>query len=147
MLITLLNMVGTAMLTSIILLWGLRRTLPTVISDVGLSVAEQINEKLKETFESPNVQRAMSILGKKSGEVRADNALRNKAADKLLEGYPSIGFVLDQLDLTPVEGLQLLKDPLIGPFIQGIIQKGMVNLTKGANPSSPSSTSKFGWKE
>jgi len=105
-----------------------------VLSDVGVSIGEQ----LKEIFENPTVKKAYSILGKKGAEVKADTALRNKAADKLLEGYPSIGFILDQLDLTPVEGLQLLKDPLIGPFIQGALQKGLKGLQ---NPGSNSSSS------
>lgn len=98
--------------------------MPQILFDVG----ESIGEHFSEIFEKPTVKQAMSVMGKKSGEVRADAALRNKAADKLLEGYPSIGFILDQLDLTPVEGLQLLRDPLIGPTIQGMIQKGINKL-------------------
>jgi len=128
----------TALLTASILIFYLRRTVPDIqgiLDDVGTDVGEQI----KEVFGNPAVKNWMGSMGKKSGEVRATSALRNKAADKLLEGYPSIGFILDQLDLTPVEGLQLIKDPLIGPFIQGALQKGLKGLQNpGSNPSSSS---------
>ena len=109
------------------------RALPDILIDVGESIGEQFGE----IFEKPTVKQAMSLMGKKSGQVRADTALRNKAADKLLEGVPSVGFILDQLDLTPVEGLQLLNDPLIGPFIKGAIQNVGKGFLKG-NPSQAS---------
>ena len=134
---------GIPLLTVLGLSLYLRRTLPVILTDVGMSVGEQLSE----VFEKPTVKQAMSLMGKKSGEVRADSALRNKAADKLLEGYPSIGFILDQLDLSPVEGLQLMKDPLIGPFIQGALQKGLKGLGKGFNPSGGSSAVNYGREE
>lgn len=133
MLTTILSLISAILLLVLIIkLTIFQRSMPNideVLNDVGISIGDQ----LKQIFENPTVKKAYSILGKQSGEVRADAALRNKAADKLLEGYPSIGFILDQLDLTPVEGLQLLKDPLIGPFIQGALQKGLKGLQ---NPSS-----------
>lgn len=132
---TILSIVGTASLTCFLLVLYVRRTLPIILTDVGLSVSEQIGDNIKQTFADPNVSKAFSILGKKSGESRANNALREKAAEKILEGIPSIGFILDQMDLTPIEGLQLLNDPLIGPTIQGFLQKGMKGLLKGQAPS------------
>jgi len=113
-----------------------QRSLPDVqevLDDVGTSIAEQLSSVL----EKPMVKRAMSTLGKQSGEVRADNALRERAADKILGQYPSINLILDQLKMTPMEGLQLLNDPLIGPFIKGAIQKGIGGFLKG-NPESSS---------
>ena len=119
----------------------LQRSIPDVqevLDDVGTSIAEQLSG----LFEKPMVKRAMSTLGKQSGAVRADNALRDRAANKILESYPSINLVLDQLNMTPTEGLQLLNDPLIGPFIKGAISKGLSGFMKN-NPESSSSYGKF----
>lgn len=129
----------TSILTNVIMFVALRKLLPNVIAEVGKDLSnnfsESFNEGLKETFSEPNVKKAFSILGKQSGSVRANDALRNRTAEKLLEGVPSIGFLLDQLDLTPVEGLQLLQDPLIGGFIQGFIKKGVGGLMQpSSNP-------------
>mgnify|MGYP001325558709 CR=1 FL=1 len=135
MLKTIISVVATTLLTLGLLVFYLRRTLPdiqTILNDVGASVSGQ----LKEAFLDPNVKKAFSILGKQSGEVRANDALREKAADKLLEGYPAIGMILDQLDLTPIEGLQLMNDPLVGPMIRGALQKGLEGL-QGGGGSAP----------
>lgn len=140
LLLTFLSLILTPLLTYALLKLYFNRTIPEILNDVGASIGEQFGELFGEIFEKPTVKQAMSLMGKKSGEVRANAALRNKAADKLLEGYPSIGFVLDQLDLTPVEGLQLLKDPLIGPFIQGALQKGLKGL------QNPSQRTEYGGK-
>jgi hypothetical protein len=132
---TIISVVATTLLTLGLLVFYLRRTLPdiqTILNDVGASVSGQ----LKEAFLDPNVKKAFSILGKQSGEVRANDALREKAADKLLEGYPAIGMILDQLDLTPIEGLQLMNDPLVGPMIRGALQKGLEGL-QGGGGSAP----------
>lgn len=130
LLVTVVSCILTAVLTTVLLALYLRRTVPIILGEVGESIGEQFSE----IFEKPTVKQAMSLMGKKSGESRASNALRNKAADKILDGIPSIGFILDQLDMTPTEGLQLLQDPLIGPFIKGMIQKGMQGLAGQNNP-------------
>lgn len=122
---TLLSIILTSVLSLLLLALYIKRTLPNILEDVAISAGESITGHLKETFESPNLKRAMSILGKKSGEVRASDALRTKAAEGILESYPSIGFILDQLNLTPIEGLQLMNDPLIGPMIKGALEKGI----------------------
>ena len=130
--LTFLSLILTPLLTYALLKLYFSRTIPEILNDVGASIGEQFGE----IFEKPAVKQAMSVMGKKSGEVRASNALRNKAADKILEGVPSIGFILDQLDLTPVEGLQLMNDPLIGPFIKRAIEGGLKGLTSQQNPSN-----------
>jgi len=65
----------------------------------------------------------MGILGKQSGVVRADTALKNKVADKLLDNQPVLKRVIDYFDISPMEGLQLINDPmisnLIGKFLSG----------------------------
>ena len=111
----------------------LRRTIPVILEDVGQDIGEQFGA----IFEKPTVKQAMSVMGKKSGEVRASAALRNKAAEKIIEGYPSIGFLLEQMDMTPVEGLQLWNDPLIGPMIRGALSKGVQNLGKNFDRNNP----------
>ena len=144
MLLTLISIVVIPLITFALLSLYVRRALPRILEDVGLSVSDQINEKIQGTFAEPNVKRAFSILAKQSGAVRANDALRSKAADKLLEGVPSIGFILDQLDMTPTEGLQLLNDPLIGPVIQNFIKSGGKNLW--ANFTSKHSSASSGEK-
>lgn len=125
-------MLGTALLTSVILVLSFKKLLPNILEDVAVSAGEQITTLIKNELTGPQISKAMSVLGKKSGEVRANNALRSKAANKLLEGIPSINFILDQLNITPVEGLQLMNDPLIGPFIRGALQKGIAGLGAAA---------------
>ena len=132
LILTVLSLFLTPLFTYGLLKIYFSRTIPEILNDVGASIGEQFGE----IFEKPTVKQAMSLMGKKSGEVRASNALRNKAADKLLEGVPSINFILDQLDLTPVEGLQLMNDPLIGPIIKGALQKGFKGLVGQSNPSN-----------
>lgn len=131
MFLTALSLANTVLLALLIMfLLRFKRSIPDiqqVLDDVGASIGDQ----LAGLFEKPMVKRAMSTLGKKSGEVRANSALRDKAADKLLEGVPSVGFILDQLDLSPTEGLQLLQDPLVGPFIKNAIAGGLKGFKGG----------------
>ena len=121
----------------IVLLLKIKRDLPDVqqiLDDVGESIASQLGS----VFEKPSVSKAMSVLGKKSGEARADKALRKRVAAQAMEQMPGIGIILDQFNLTPIEGLKLMNDPLIGPLIQrGIAaaQKGIGNLGKGGSGS------------
>ena len=84
-------------------------------------VAGQISESFQEVFETPSVSRAMSVLGKKSGQVRADKAVLNKFSDNLPEIMPSLGILAEKLDMEPLEMVQLTNDPLVGPIIQRFI--------------------------
>ena len=83
----------------------LSETLPSliqnVLNDVGASISEQINVN----FSKPAVSKAMGIIGKQSGRVRADAALQNKVADKIMEQSPVISKALEYFDITPMEGL------------------------------------------
>jgi len=119
----------------------LKRSIPDLLqgalNDVGAQFAE--------IFEKPMVKRSMSVLGKQSGDVRADKALRNKAAEGLLAKVPSAQFILDQLDMTPIEGLQLLNDPLIGPIIKNALAGGLKGFKGfGQGKKSGSSSGELG---
>jgi len=129
------SIILTALLTLVLLAVYVKRTLPGILEDVALGAGESITESLKSTFESPNMQRAMSILGKQSGDVRADKALKNKAANAFMDTQPVIKMVLDKIGLSPLEGLQLFNDPTFGPMIQGIIKN--FGKGKGSGPHSP----------
>jgi len=103
-----------------------------ILVDVGGSISEQ----LKEIFEGAPVKRAMSVLGKQSGEVRADKALKNRVAEKALGGNVLLKKALEYLDITPMEGLELMGDPTVGPVIRNLMagfQKGGSNLLSGFN--------------
>lgn len=135
MLETILIVLNTFLLGALIaILLKFKQAIPDIqqiLDDVGHSISEQMTQ----IFEKPQVSRAMSVLGKQSGEVRATKALRNKAADGLLAQYPSIKMVLDQLDISPIEGLQLMNDPIVGPMIKGALAKGIKGLTQGQKSS------------
>lgn len=126
--LTYFSVVDTILLAvMIIFLLKFKRSIPDiqqVLNDVGSSVSEQFVN----IFEKPAVNRAMSVLGKKSGEVRTDKALVSKAANAIIEQLPAAGFVLDQLGMTPEEGIRLLRDPMIGPFIQNMLAQGSGSL-------------------
>lgn len=98
-----------------------QRSLPDLIQNVLNDVGEQITGMLKD----PTVSRAMGIIGKRSGEVRADKASIEKVANKVFEASPLLEKALEYFDLTPIEGLRMLNDPLVGPLIQGVIQGGL----------------------
>jgi len=146
-LVTVLTLINTVILASlVIVLYIFKRSIPDiqqVLDDVGASVGEQFSG----IFEKPAVSKAMSVLGQKSGEVRADKALRKKAANALIQQIPAAGFVLDQLGMTAEEGLRLMNDPMIGPLIQNMLQKGTGGIQNllgglgggGGSPSSPPS--------
>ena len=134
MLLTLLNVILTAFLTCIILALYIKRTLPGILEEVAIGAGESISEQLNETLSSPNMKRAMSILGQKSGESRASDALRNKAANAIVEQSPVVKFALDKIGISPLEGLQLMNDPLIGQSIQGLIGSFLKGEGAGQSP-------------
>lgn len=128
-----------ALLVMFIVLLKFKHDLPDieqVLVDVGQSISEELPKAIGSVLGEPQVKRAMSVLGKESGEVRADKALVKRVASQAMDQVPGIGLILKQFDLTPVEGLKLMNDPLIGPLIQrGIAaaQKGLGGLGKGFN--------------
>ena len=108
------------LLILILFLYKFKRSIPDiqqVLDDVG----ESIGEQLSGIFEKPMVSRAMSVMGKESGKVRGNKALMNKVATKAIGQNVLAKKALEYLDITPMEGLQLLNDPTFGPMIQGLI--------------------------
>jgi len=103
--------------------------IPKLIQSVLNDVAGQINE----IFANPTIKKAYSVLGSKSGEVRADEATRNKFAEALIGEMPALGMILERFDLTPIEALKLYNDPLIGPILQRFIGGFMQNVGKRLN--------------
>lgn len=120
----------------------LQRSLPDiqeVLDDVGASIGEQLSSVL----EKPMVKRSMSVLGKESGKVRANDALKNRVADKIMSQRPFIKRVMEEFEISPIEGLQLLNDPDIGPFLQRGISVFTKNLG-GPQKSGPRSNNPYG---
>lgn len=131
-----LSVVSTVLLVLMIMfLYKFKRSIPDiqqVLDDVGSSIGEQLTS----IFEKPVVKASMTNLSKKSGEVRADKALRNRVAEKAIGSNVLLKKALDYFDVTPIEGLQLMNDPMIGPFIQRFIAnlaQGGQGLLKGFN--------------
>lgn len=110
-----LNLIITLAFTVLVLRFFKR--MPDLIQNVLNDVGAQLNE----IFANPTIKKAYSIMGKQSGQVRADAALQNKVANKFVENSPVIKKALEVLDITPIEGLQLLNDPFLGPMIQSFM--------------------------
>ena len=114
---------------------GIPNVIQTVLDDVG--------GQLNEIFANPTIKKAYSILGSQSGEVRADAALRNKVADKALESMPIARKLCEYFGITPIEGLQLMNDPLLQPIIAGFMKQGVKMMGPGGY-GNPVSSSEFG---
>lgn len=89
-----------------------------------VDVAEQISGTLVASLNDPMTKRAMSILGKQSGVVRAEKATLDKFNEALPNMIPSLGIIGEQLGMEPLEMLQLLNDPLVGSILQGFLGGG-----------------------
>jgi len=98
-------------------------------------VATQIADKFTDTMRDPNVKRAMSIIGKESGVVRAEKATLNKFNENLPNVIPSLGLIGEKLGMEPLELMQLWGDPIVGPIIQGVVGSfvGEKGLNRGSN--------------
>lgn len=121
-----LGSILTAVLTVVMLAVYLRRTMPDIqeiLNDVGAS----LSETFEGTFKNPAVKNYMSQMGKKSGEVRASAALKNKVASKAMGSNVLLKRALDWLDITPLEGFELMNDPTFGPMIRN----AMAGFAKG----------------
>lgn len=119
-----------------ILIYFIRRALPELVQDVLNDVGQSIGKQFKNVFADPNVKRAMSILGKESGESRASDALKSRVADKMMNQNFVIKKALEYFDLTPLEGVQLMNDPTFGPLIQNAIGSLMQKVSGGGGSSS-----------
>jgi hypothetical protein len=124
------------LLTSVLDSDAVNNKIQTVLNDMG----ESFREGLTNMLESPAVSRANTIIGRLGHESRADDALKDKVADKLLQSNPLIGKALEYFDLTPMEGLSLINDPTLGPLIQSFIQKAQEGLGKGFRPGGSQGT-------
>ena len=133
LLTTALSLLSTVLLLVMItFLYKFKRDLPD-IEQVLVDVGESVGEQLSGIFEKPMVKQSMSIMGKESGRVRSSDALKNKVAEKALGQSIVVKKALEYFDLTPLEGIELMQDPMFGPIIQGFIQKGGQGLLKGFN--------------
>lgn len=112
-----------AIISPIISIIGLGLYFRKTISELIQNVLDDTAEQLNEIFANPTIKKAYSILGNKSGEVRHDEAVREKVADKIVQEIPSIQMFLDKFGIEPVDGLKLMNDPLLQPLIQGFMQK------------------------
>lgn len=147
MLVTTLSVVNTFLIgVLIVFLYIFKRSVRPTIQEALNTVGAQISK----TFGEPQVKRAMSVLGKQSGEVRADKALRKKAAGAVIDRMPALGMVLKQIGISPLEGVKLLNDPVFGPLIrrglataQGALEKVTSNF--GGAGSSQGSGSLKEW--
>lgn len=107
----------------------MRKAIPNLMQDVLTDVGEE----LKEIFANPTIKKAYSFMASQSHVARADNALREKVAGKIVGQSAVLGKALEYLDISPVEGLKLLNDPLLQPIIGGLLS-GKGNLP---NPGFP----------
>jgi hypothetical protein len=127
----------SCVLTALLTIGGLtlyfKRTLPAILEDAGANISDMLTE----VFEKPTVKQAMSLMGKKSGDVRANKALVSKVSGKIMQQYPFLSTILNQFDITPEEGLRLMQDPMIGPWIQGMLQKGLKGVLGGTSKAEP----------
>ena len=138
MLGTCLSVVSTCLLlVLIVLLLKFKRDIPKMIpdvqgilNDVGASISEQFSNIFKEGIQSPVVSKAMGILGKASGEVRADKATKKKVIEAVMEQQPGLSVILERIGISPEEGFSLLRDPTFGPIIQGFLAKGLGGIGK-----------------
>ena len=123
-LIACLSVVSTVLLAFVIMfLYKFKRSIPDIqqiLDDVGSSIGEQLTG----IFEKPIVKASMTQLGKKSGEFRADKALKTRVAEKALGQSIIVKKALEYFGLSPLEGIELMRDPTFGPIIQGFIAKG-----------------------
>lgn len=122
------ELLGTPLLLTVIFLlayliikmYNFERSLPD-FAQIFDNLGGDISETFKEIVTNPTVKASFTAMGKKSGEVRASAALKNKVADKAIGQNIVLKKALEYLDISPIEGLQLLNDPTIGPTIRGLM--------------------------
>jgi len=129
----------------IIKLYNFQRSLPD-FQQVFDEFGEGLGKTFTEGLQNPTVKRAMGVLGKKSGEVRASDALKNKVATKVMGQNILLKKALEWLDISPTEGLELMGDPMLGPVVRNLMAsfaKGGQGLLSGFNnPGAHAPTSR-----
>ena len=139
-----LTIILTSVLTCVVLALYIKRNLPKILTDVAVGVSDDIRQGLEETFATPNVKKAFSILGKQSGEVRADAALVDRVAANVVKASPLLDMALKKFGISATEALTLANDPTIGPIIQGFLKGGTESFISGQGGTSTISKSVFG---
>jgi hypothetical protein len=146
-LLTTLSVINAVLaLGLIIILLKFKRSVPVLLQGALNDVGAQLSGIFKEA----PVKRAMSVLGKQSGSVRASAALKNRVAKKAIGQSPLIGAALKYFGITPLQGLELMNDPTIGPMIQRFMagaSKGLGGLSSAGVGGSSSRFKGYGVEE
>jgi len=120
-LLTCLSVLNTILIAVfIVFLYKFKASIPDLLQ----GALNDVGEQLSGIFKEPQVKRAMSVLGKESGKVRASDALKNKVAEKAIGSSVLLKKGCEYFGITPVEAIELMQDPTFGPIIQGFVVKG-----------------------
>ena len=129
MLGTVLQLVSIVLTASLIMfLYIFKRSLPD-FGQVFDNLGGDISAAFSEIVSKPVVKASMSQLGSKSGDVRAARALKKRVADTVVSKNLLLKKGLEYLDISSVEGLELMADPTLGPVIRNV----MASLQDGAS--------------
>ena len=129
MLQTVLSVVSILLTASLIVfLYIFKRSLPD-FGQVFDNLGGDISAAFSEIVSKPVVKASMSQLGSKSGDVRAARALKKRVADTVVSKNILLKKGLEYLDISSVEGLELMADPTLGPVIRNV----MASLQDGAS--------------
>jgi hypothetical protein len=112
----------------IVFLYKFKAELPDfqqVFDEFGGSMGEAFSNFAKD----PMVSRSMSVLSQKSGDARTAKALKKRVADTIVSKNLLLKKGLEYLDISSVEGLELMADPTLGPVIRNV----MASLQDGAS--------------
>ena len=129
MLGTVLQLVSIVLTASLIMfLYIFKRSLPD-FAQVFDNLGGDISATFKEIVTNPTVKASFSNMGKQSGDIRAAKALKKRVADTVVSKNLLLKKGLEYLDISSVEGLELMADPTLGPIINNV----MANLQSGAS--------------
>ena len=116
-----------------VFLYKFQRSLPD-FTQIFDNLGGDISAAFSEIVSKPVVKASMSQLGAKSGDVRAAKALKKRVADTVVSKNILLKKGLEYLDISSVEGLELMADPTLGPVIRnvmGSLQDGASGLLGG----------------
>jgi len=126
---TVLQLVSIVLTASLIMfLYIFKRSLPD-FAQVFDNLGGDISATFKEIVTNPTVKASFSNMGKQSGDIRAAKALKKRVADTVVSKNLLLKKGLEYLDISSVEGLELMADPTLGPIINNV----MANLQSGAS--------------
>ncbi|GAI25173.1 unnamed protein product, partial [marine sediment metagenome] len=101
----------------IIKMYNFERSLPD-FAQIFDNLGGDISATFKEIVTNPTVKASFSNMGKQSGDVRAAKALKKRVADTVVSKNVLLKKGLEYLDISSVEGLELMADPTLGPVIR-----------------------------